>query len=308
MVIGRSRTESGQKLYLRPRLTGLSDAVSGTTLRDVTFGWTARDNLSSITDALDPLENRTFGYTVHERLQDADGPWGALDYSYDGVGNRLTELLTVSGTTTTDTYSYTGTSNLLQSVAGGSTRGFTYDAAGNVTYDNRSGTGYGYSYSAANRMADMALYGVVQAEYEYNAFGQQVIRRLTQAGQTIHSVHDADGNRIAEYDYDPLTLTSTLLREYVWMNGEVVAVVEGGVVYYVRTDHIGRPVFATDGFGTKVWEASYLPFGGVHSSTGTVADLRFPPLVHLADALTGSGTSGSSPNPPAPVSDHSRLI
>ena len=91
-----------------------------------------------------------------------------------------------------------------------------------------------------------------------------------------------------------------------------MAVVEGGVVYYVRTEHIGRPVFATDGFGTKVWEdearlggassgrpsaPNDLPFGGVHSSTGTVADLRFPPLVHLADALPGSGISGSSPNP-----------
>ena len=33
----------------------------------------------------------------------------------------------------------------------------------------------------------------------------------------VHRIHDADGNRIAEYDYDPLTLTSTLLREYVWI-------------------------------------------------------------------------------------------
>ncbi len=55
-----------------------------------------------------------------------------------------------------------------------------------------------------------------------------------------------------------------------------IGVVEGGVVTHVRTDHIGRPVFATDGFGVKVWEASYLPFGGVHTSTGANSDLRFP--------------------------------
>jgi RHS repeat-associated protein len=54
------------------------------------------------------------------------------------------------------------------------------------------------------------------------------------------------------------------------------------VVYHVRTDHIGRPVFATDSSGLKVWEASYLPFGGVHVATsfpGTSTDpleLRFP--------------------------------
>jgi len=135
---------------------------------------------------------------------------------------------------------------------------------------------YGYGYNAANRMESMSLSGVVQAEYEYNALGQQVIRTLTQAGQTIHSLHDLDGNRIAEYDYDDVAGTSSLIREYVWMNGQVVAVIEGGAVYYVRTDHIGRPVFATDGAGTKVWEASYLPFGGVHTSSGSNIDLRFP--------------------------------
>jgi RHS repeat-associated protein len=52
-------------------------------------------------------------------------------------------------------------------------------------------------------------------------------------------------------------------------------VIEGGQVYFIRTDHIGRPVFATNDLGVKVWEASYLPFGGVHVATGGI-DLRFP--------------------------------
>ncbi len=59
------------------------------------------------------------------------------------------------------------------------------------------------------------------------------------------------------------------------MDGRAVAVVEGGEVFFVRTDHIGRPVFSTDPDGLKVWEASYLPFGGVHVSTGAIT-LRFP--------------------------------
>jgi RHS repeat-associated protein len=44
----------------------------------------------------------------------------------------------------------------------------------------------------------------------------------------------------------------------------------------VRTDWIGRPVFATTSAGTVVWTAAYLPFGGVRVSTGTPIDLRFP--------------------------------
>ena len=56
----------------------------------------------------------------------------------------------------------------------------------------------------------------------------------------------------------------------------LVAVFENNALYFVRTDHIGRPVFATDDAGVIVWEATYLPFGGVHTSTGPNSDLRFP--------------------------------
>ena len=34
-------------------------------------------------------------------------------------------------------------------------------------------------------------------------------------------------------------------------------------------------MFATNDLGVKVWEASYTPFGGVHTSTGGT-NLRFP--------------------------------
>ncbi len=125
-------------------------------------------------------------------------------------------------------------------------------------------------------MSEVSVTGVVQAEYEYNAIGRQVRRGLTQAGQIIHVVHDLGGNRLAEYLYDDVAQTSSLIREYVWMDGLPVAVIEGGVVYFVRRDHIGRPVFATDSFGTKVRGATYLPFGGVHTSTGANIYLRFP--------------------------------
>ena len=62
----------------------------------------------------------------------------------------------------------------------------------------------------------------------------------------------------------------------MWFDGAAVAVIESGVVYYIRSDHIGRPVFATNAAGVQVWGASYLPFGGVRTSTGTPITLRFP--------------------------------
>ncbi len=112
----------------------------------------------------------------------------------------------------------------------------------------------------------MSLNRSLQAEYKYNALGQQVWRKLHPSGQIIHSIFDLNGNRIAEYHY--AGGSSTLIRRYIWMNGLPVAVVENGVTYYVRTDHIGRPIFATDSAGTKVWEAPYLPFAEVLTTTG----------------------------------------
>ena len=70
--------------------------------------------------------------------------------------------------------------------------------------------------------------------------------------------------------------TSSLIREYIWLGMRSLAVVEGGQIYSVRTDHIGRPVFATGGNGSVVWEASYSPFGGVLTSTCAPMELRFP--------------------------------
>jgi RHS repeat-associated protein len=78
-----------------------------------------------------------------------------------------------------------------------------------------------------------------------------------------------------------------------------VAVIEGGVVSYIRTDHIGRPVFATNTTtGVQTWTASPAragvrgrssgkqstglfsdpphPFGGVRTVTGAPISVRFP--------------------------------
>jgi len=68
--------------------------------------------------------------------------------------------------------------------------------------------------------------------------------------------HDIGANWFAGYGFDTATNNSALLREYIWQELVPVAVIEhspaGKDVYPVRTDHIGRLVFATDDIGTKV--------------------------------------------------------
>ena len=71
-----------------------------------------------------------------------------------------------------------------------------------------------------------------------------------------------------------------MLREYIWLDGRPLAVVEGGQTYWLHWDQIGRPAMATDSTGSVVWAASYLPFGGIDlvwADTGVLTqNLRFP--------------------------------
>ena len=247
------------------------DALGAVKLRDLSLGYEGRDNLASITDLATPANSEAFTYTPRESLAGAVGPYGTLGFTYDGVGNRIT-YTSAAGV---DLYAYPPGSNRLSSItlAAGGARAFTYDAAGNTTFDDRTGGSYGYSYNAAGRMSEFRINGFLQASYQYDALGRQAIRSLTSPSPvTIHSVFDSDGRRIAEYN----EATGALLREYIWNGWDPVALIEGGTVYYVRTDHIARPVFATTPTGAKVWEATYTPFGGVHTSSGNLPANRFP--------------------------------
>jgi RHS repeat-associated protein len=268
---GSSETRSYDTSY---RLTGITDTLGATTLRQVSYGYDARDDLTALTDALTPANSETFGYTPRQSLTSASGPYGSLGFTYDGVGNRLTASTNTGSGTLVDSYSYPATSNRLSGITlgAGGARGYSYDASGNVTAETRPGATYGYTYDSAGRMASFSLGGVTQATYKYDFAGRQAIRTLVTTGQTIHSVFDAQDRRVAEYD----EATGALIREYVWLGWEPLAVIEAGQVYFVRADHIGRPVFATNASGTTVWTAAYSPFGGMTASTGLPMAARFP--------------------------------
>lgn len=57
-----------------------------------------------------------------------------------------------------------------------------------------------------------------------------------------------------------------------------------GLKRSVPADHIGRPVFATNAAGVKVWSAVYTPFGGVYTSSGALPNARFPGQWYQAES------------------------
>jgi len=218
------------------------------------------------------------GYSVANRLASATGPWGTLSWTYDGVGNRLTETLGA----TVDTTNYPSSSNKPTNVtrSGSTTRSWTYDGAGNVATDAQSVDAYVYSYNKANRISSVTDNGSPWATYKYNGLDQLASRTVTAPvgpPGTIQYIYDLDGHLIAEAD----SATATTLREYIWLDDLPVAVVANvntsPILLMVHADHLKRPIRMTDSTKTTVWQAIWKPFGEPYSLSGTQSlDARLP--------------------------------
>jgi hypothetical protein len=186
---------------------------------------TDAQNLTNVFDNVTPAQNVSFWMTNANRLQNANGPWGAKTFTYDGVGNRTQEITTVGTTTTTDVLGYPATSNrVVQITRGASTiRQMTYDNAGNLLTD---GPGITYAYNNRNRMSSATI-GAIVWNYTYNGKEQPAIRTRLSPFATTHFIHDLFGNVIAEAD----GATAATTREYIWLPETEIAPASADAVW-----------------------------------------------------------------------------
>jgi RHS repeat-associated protein len=189
-------------------------------------------------------------------------------------------VLDDGSTVITSVYGYPAGSNRLADVTQASVtvRGFTYDAAGNLTQDDRGGTLYNYYYHDRGRLKNFRIGNQVRANYRYDFLERLNYREtlnMTPAG-TAHYVQDLDGRPIVE------AAGGAMLREYVWLDDMPLAVfadldTASPQLYYVHPDHLNRPLRMTDEAKAVVWDAVYKPFGEVHAIGGSASlNLRFP--------------------------------
>jgi RHS repeat-associated protein len=275
-------------------LSGVYDGA--TKLIERTHSRTDKLNITNIWDNVVTSNNQSFAANPANRLQNADGPWGSKTYFYDGVGNRTFENATVGGVTTSDNLQYPATSNRVQSVvrAAVTTRSLTYDGAGNIATDTRSGIPYVYAYNNANRLKTVTAQANLVGTYTYNGFEQLIGSAVTNSGTangTTFFVHDLWGNVIAE-----LNSSGATVREYIYLpEAEIaptrqartqvdrpIAVISGvntasPATLYVHVDHLNRPTMMTNAAKASVWAAIWTPWGTPQSLTGAETnDARFP--------------------------------
>jgi RHS repeat-associated protein len=239
-------------------------------------------------------------------LTSADGPWGELDWSYDRIGNRLSE----TRDSTEDTYQYlvnAGTGNtpiLDQVVLGvGGTRDYTWGAAGHLEEVAAGANVLDFGADEEGRLS-----GVMRAAASEAAAvgydGRSLLRRAEEA---------AGGTSSVEPLYESAGVVHALRRQasptdpeelvvFFYLVGSPVAQVaidgSGAETWtYVTADHLGTPLLATDDAGAVVWEGGFEPFGWDYQQ-GTPAGalenriyLRLPG--QWEDTTWGDSTSGA---------------
>jgi RHS repeat-associated protein len=296
---------------LDQRLTSLNVKNGATVVQGSTYAYGDVMNLTGVTDTVTAANSNALSYTPANRLASASGAWGLAAYSYDPVGNRLSDVVTGPSNLNRQA-SIDSFSNRLMSMTenGAAFRSYTYDGAGNIITDVRPGETYGYTYNKRNRLASVTRNTVAYATYGYNALEQLTTRTTSAAGGpvgTIAYVYDLDGHLIVEAN----SSTGATLREYIWLPANDNRMTTAGgrmgetlglaslaandnnpvdlplaivdtvnttpTLLMVHTDHLGRPTRLTDATKATVWQATYKPWGEVQSMSGTrTNNLRFP--------------------------------
>ncbi len=241
-------------------------SITAGTVMNLSYGqYDANSNITAITNNLDPTKNKAFAYDALDRLSTAtaSGIWGSLAWTYDGVGNRQTEGSTV--------YSYAPSTNKLTGAGGTS---FGYDNNGNTT----SQAARSYTYNQNQRLIHV-VDGAMTAGYTYSGNGQRVKKVVNGTTTIFH--YNLVGQLIAESDS-----TGATTAEYVYLNGQPLAKIEGASTYYYINDLLGTPQKMADATGAVVWSADYKPFGEATITVSTITNnLRFPG--QYFDAETG---------------------
>jgi RHS repeat-associated protein len=230
-----------------------------------TYTYDNNGNLTSINSPSTPYYNRVYEYDSLNRLTHVEMPWKDIDYTYDDVGNRLTEVIDDDSYT----YNYVPGTNIIDTVTDTDTIIYTHDVNGNIT-------GIGdmvLTYNQNNRLVMVEEDSVVLGEYTYNGLGQRIIKEVDEGSTIFH--YDFDGNIIAESD-----ASGNFSKEYLYRGSSRLALVdvETGELYYYGNDRLGTPQILTDSTNTVVWEAVYDPFGDadINSNSSVVSNFRFP--------------------------------
>ncbi len=236
-----------------------------------TYGYTAASELNAITHSGNTTANQSYAYDLAGRLQTVTSGLGNQSFTYDASGNRKTHVWGGA----TDTYTYSSGSNRLSAITGSRAKSFTYDDNGNLTKKIGHGGTYTYQYDGFNRLKQANT-----TSYKNNAENQRAYK--TGPGGTYRYLYDGAGRVEAETGKNSNSIASI----YVYWQNRPVALIRNNTIYYIQTDHLGRPEVATNASKTVVWKANNTAFDR-QVTTNTIGGLNLGFPGQYYDSETG---------------------
>jgi RHS repeat-associated protein len=259
-------------------------------------------NILSIGDTLHSTNNRTYGYQDDQYfLTRGDGPWGTRSWTYDRIGNRLTEV----HTGTTDSYTYqlvpppgNGHSPILSSVqlGAGGTRSYQFDPAGNLQQVAQGSTSTQLTNDAAGHLAALATASPA-AGVAFRYDGRDYLTLAdTAALPFLDSFESGDlcawsaalgvttlptcaAKPAVHPTYSSHGLLHALQRSLAPQQsylfhfagrpvGQLDLTGTAESWKYLTVDHLGTPIAATSTSGAVLWQGGLEPFGADWSGAG----------------------------------------
>ena len=229
------------------RLCTITTGTTSATYQSLRYDYDAGGNVKSIADPI--YGNQSFGYDELNRLNTAVGSYGTISYTYDQIGNMMSNSQVGS-------YAYPtsgSTSVRPHAVSSAGPTGYSYDNNGNMI----SGAGRTIGYDAENRPLS-----------------------ITVGSSTTNFVYDGDGGRVKKTVGGLTTVYIGKLYEcsagscskYIFAGSQRIALksVGSATIYYYHADHLGSSSVMTDGSGNAVEGLAYFPYGATRTQTGSV--------------------------------------
>ncbi|MGQ0585843.1 MAG: RHS repeat-associated core domain-containing protein, partial [Gammaproteobacteria bacterium] len=254
------------------RMTSLGASLA----LNYTYGHDGNDRIVQITDNRVSANSQTLAYDELSRLLSVTSTGlGNQSLTFDANGNRETHVWGGA----TDDYVPDAGSNRIPEIAGSRAKSFGLDAnLGNVTSKVGHGGNQAYLYDPLNRLTSVTTSSGT-TNYAYNFLNLRV--RKSGPGGAFSYVYAPDGTLLGETSNGGATLTT----QYIWLAGQLIGLIKGTALYYVHTDHLGRPEVVTGSGMAEKWRATNTSFGRT-SVTSTIGDLNigFPGQYYDAES------------------------
>jgi RHS repeat-associated protein len=256
------------------RLTTVENAKAGTILSkflwtlDPAGNLTKQQTTRGVADSYDAYEYDTRNrltascFGVSSGATDCGGAANKISYAYDKVSNRTQEVRSgsVPNTGTID-YTYNAADQLTQTVKGGNTTTYTYDANGNqATAGTRS-----FTYNLAGELTTTGAGGTTTT-YGYDGDGRRVSSNVS-GGADLRTLWDP----LADSGIPEVALERTsaggLVRRY--LNGPLGALsyTDAAGAFSYHRDPLGTVTDVTNSSGVAQWKYEYESYGAPLTTT-----------------------------------------